>query len=260
VSTILKALRRLEREKQPEPGKALRDEVVAFLPGEPQEPHSDRRLWWAVAGGVAILVLGLLWVASGEREREAGARSAVVPAPRPEAIAPAPAPAEEAPAVPAPVAEMPSPRTPSTPHPAPEAREPTSSPAVARLDEPSSGAGARAPERAEPKARPYRLPDREPLQAFVAPVPAPVPEAAPPAEAVGRAAEPAAPQAPEAHVESTTWHPDPSRRRAVVSAEGRAAVTLREGDAIGELVVLRVDPSGVVFLYQGREITRRVGK
>ena len=131
---------------------------------------------------------------------------------------------------------------------------------MARVDEPSSAAGARAPERAEPAARPYRLPDPEPLRAFAAPVPAPVPEAAPPAEPVGRAAEPAAPPTPEAHVESTTWHPDPSRRRAVVSAGARAAVTLREGDAIGELVVLRVEPSGVVFLYQDREITRRVGQ
>jgi hypothetical protein len=127
---------------------------------------------------------------------------------------------------------------------------------VARVDAPSSGAGARAPERTEPAARPYRLPDPEPLRAFAAPVP----EAAPPAEAVGRAAEPTALPALEAHVESTTWHPDPSRRRAVVSAGGRAAVTLREGDAIGELVVLRVEPSGVVFLYQGREITHRVGQ
>jgi hypothetical protein len=260
VSTILKALRRLEREKQPEPGKALREEVVAFLPGEPQEPRSDRTLWWAGAGGAAILVLGLLWVASGEKEREAGARSAVAPAPRPEAIAPAPAPAEGAPAVPVPVAEVPSPRTPSTPHLAPAAPGPTSSPTMAGVAEPSSGAGARAPERAEPAARPYRLPDPEPLRASAAPLPAPVPEAAPPAEAVRTAAEPATPPAPEAHVESTTWHPDPTRRRAVVSAGGRAAVTLREGDAIGELVVLRVDPSGVVFLYQGREITRRVGQ
>jgi hypothetical protein len=256
VSTILKALRRLEREKQPEPGKALRDEVVAFLPGEPQEPRPDRTLWWVGAGGVAILVLGLLWLAAGERERETGARSAVAPAERPEAIAPAPAPAEEAPAVPVPVAEVPSLRTPNTPHPALAAPEPPSSPTVARVVEPSSSAGARAAERAEPGARPYRLPDPEPLQAFAAPVP----EAAPPAEAVERAAEPAAPPAPEAHVESTTWHPDPSRRRVVVSAGGRAAVTLREGDAIGELVVLRVEPSGVVFLYQGREITRRVGQ
>lgn len=253
MSTILKALRRLEREKQPEPGKALRDEVVAFLPGEPQAPRSGRTLWWVGAGGAAILVLGLLWAVSVEREREVGAR--VAPAPLPEAIAPAPAPTEEALAVPAPLAEVPSPRTPSTPR-APAPSEPTSSPTPAGVDELSSSAGAGAPEPAEPAARPYRLPDPEPLRAFAAPVP----EVAPQAEPVGRAAEPAASPAPEAHVESTTWHPDPSRRRAVVSAGGRAAVTLREGDAIGELVVLRVEPSAVVFLYQGREIARRVGR
>ncbi len=72
-------------------------------------------------------------------------------------------------------------------------------------------------------------------------------------------AEPKAPPAPEAHVDSTTWHPDSTRRLAVVSAPGGAPVTLREGDAIGELVVLRIEPAAVVFLYKGREVSRRVG-
>jgi hypothetical protein len=46
---------------------------------------------------------------------------------------------------------------------------------------------------------------------------------------------------------------------AVVSLPGGAPLTLREGDAIGELVVLRIEPAGVVFLHKGREVSRRVG-
>jgi hypothetical protein len=61
-------------------------------------------------------------------------------------------------------------------------------------------------------------------------------------------------------VERTLWHPDSARRLAVLQVEGRdAAVELREGDAVGDLVVQQIDPSGVLFLHRGIEIRRRVG-
>jgi hypothetical protein len=121
---------------------------------------------------------------------------------------------------------------------------------------------ARAPERSDPVTeRPHRLLDPEPLHAFEAPTArAATPEAAPSPEPEASAAKPEAPPAPEAHVDSTTWHPDAARRLAVVSAPGGAPVTLREGDAIGELVVLRIEPATVVFLHKGREVSRRVGE
>jgi hypothetical protein len=65
---------------------------------------------------------------------------------------------------------------------------------------------------------------------------------------------------PSLVVERTLWHPSAGRRLAVLEVEGRAGpVELREGDAVGDLVVLQIDPGGVVFLHRGVEIRRRVG-
>jgi len=111
--------------------------------------------------------------------------------------------------------------------------------------------------------RPHRLPDPKPLHAFEAQTAqAAAPVAVPELEAfiARQTAEPIAPRGPQAQVESTTWHPVAGRRLAVISTPDREAVTLREGDAIGELVVLRIEPAAVVFLYDGREVSRRVGE
>jgi hypothetical protein len=281
MSTILKALRRLEREKQPQTERPLRDDVVALHPGEPQE-GPDRTLWWTSRVGVAfILVLGSLWLASGMREvghESAGTRPLAEVA-RPDArvsgaVAPVPSRVRRAEEQPAPAAaNLPSPRTPTPPRAVPGEMTPAKS-APAALERPRRVA-VRAPERSHPVAeRPRRLPDPEPLHAFEAPtVRAATPpraggagpqEAAltpePEAFVAKPIAEPKAPPGPEAHVDSTTWHPDAARRLAVVSTPDRGEVTLREGDAIGELVVLRIEPAAVVFLYEGREVSRRVGE
>jgi hypothetical protein len=60
-------------------------------------------------------------------------------------------------------------------------------------------------------------------------------------------------------VERTIWHPDPARRRAWVRLEGRASTELHEGDALGGVAVRRIEPSGVVFVVEGRELRRAVG-
>lgn len=265
MSTILKALRRLEREKPPQQGKALRDDVVELRRDDPSEPHPDRALWWTGGAGAALaLVLGSLWLASGVREIHppggGEAPTAIArPAPRPEAI----------PRPPSPLAEEPATRRVQTPpgmpetKPVPSAQKP-SPPEPARRLEPSRHP-ARAPERPGRMAElPQRLPDPEPLLAIEAPTSAPAaPEVEDAAELEAVLVRPTAerklPPAPEARVDSTTWHPDTARRLAVVSAPGAAPVTLHEGDAIGELVVLRIEPAAVVFLYQGREVHRRVG-
>lgn len=244
MSTILKALRRLESEKPPQPDRPLRDDVVAFRPGEPHEARPGRGLRWAGAGALAlIVVLGSLWLASAPFE----------PGRAPQASVPG-----DTSSPPSRVADLPPPRTPppsrrpATWQPVP----PNPSPALAERPGPAAEAAPTDPLH----ARPHRLPDPEPLRAFAAPresEPAPAPSLALPA---ARQAPPAqAAPAPEARVDSTTWHPDAERRRAVVSAPGRATVTLREGDAIGELVVRSIEPAGVVFLYRGAEVRRGVG-
>ncbi len=65
---------------------------------------------------------------------------------------------------------------------------------------------------------------------------------------------------PAVSVARTIWHPHSERRVAEVNVEGRAdPLFLREGDAVGPLVVSQIDPSGVVFLHDQIEVRRRVG-
>lgn len=257
MSTILKALRRLEGERRmAREGRALREEIVALRPGEVAAPRPARTFWWVGGVGlllVALMVGGLLWL------RERPAARAPAPVARVEPAAPAPEPARAAPEPPAAAPE---------PAPAPPADR---APPIEIAAAPSPPAPA--PDAPVLAGRPYRFPDPEPTPAFDAPPTriAPASEAAavavepdvpppPPREPRAGAAQPARPPAPAARVERTVWHPDPTRRLAVVRAPGGGApVTLREGDALGDLVVRRVEPSGVVFLYRGEELRVFVG-
>jgi len=78
-----------------------------------------------------------------------------------------------------------------------------------------------------------------------------------------RAAEPAPilrSPVPTVFVEQTIWHPDAGRRVAVVELEGsEERLRLHEGDAVGPLVVRKIEPSGVFFYHDGVELRRRVG-
>ncbi len=65
---------------------------------------------------------------------------------------------------------------------------------------------------------------------------------------------------PDVVVLRTTWHPAPNRRSASVRLEATGElVTLREGDAIGGLVVREILPSSVLFQAGEVELRRRVG-
>jgi hypothetical protein len=65
---------------------------------------------------------------------------------------------------------------------------------------------------------------------------------------------------PEVFVTRTIWHPVAERRVAEVEVRGRPEpLRLHEGDAVGPLVVGRIEPSGVVFLHEQVELRRRVG-
>jgi hypothetical protein len=61
-------------------------------------------------------------------------------------------------------------------------------------------------------------------------------------------------------VRKTIWHPTPERRVAEIEVEGRKGpLELREGDAVGTLVVSEIQPSGVVFLHGGEKLHQKVG-
>lgn len=66
---------------------------------------------------------------------------------------------------------------------------------------------------------------------------------------------------PTVRVDSTTWHPDARRRMAVVSvADSNEVLHLREGDAVGPLVVEVIEPGGVFFAHDGIAVRYNVGE
>ena len=70
----------------------------------------------------------------------------------------------------------------------------------------------------------------------------------------------ARPDVPDVTIVRTAWHPSSDRRSAKVRLEATDEVlTLREGDAIGALVVKEISPSAVLFETGGVELRRRVG-
>ncbi|MDJ0786740.1 MAG: hypothetical protein QNK05_08015 [Myxococcota bacterium] len=220
-----------------------------------------------------------------ETEQAAAAPAPVArqPDPRPAPIArrPAPAPIAEKPA---PVAQKPAPKPPPAPvvkqpepKPAPVARKPEPKPApVATKPAPPPAPVAKQPEpkpapiarKAEPDPVPVAK-QAEPKPAPVArrPAPKPAPAKKPAPAAVPASIAESAPEfavvraAPELQIERTVWHPSPDRRSARVRVEGRdEPVELREGDAVGNVVVGEIQPSGVVFLQSGMEFRKAVGE
>jgi hypothetical protein len=103
------------------------------------------------------------------------------------------------------------------------------------------------------------------------PAPPPVRETAPPSPSLAAPARPEAASAPRRaapsppdpfpalRVERTTWHPLAERRLAVVDVAGEGARELREGDPVAGATVATIEPSGVVFRFDGRDVRRKVG-
>ena len=298
MSTILKALERLEKEKQggaPKPGSAT--ELAVVRPGVPQEP---RRRWVWLAGGVGALALTgvlALWLRpfviepTAELESpQVGVRTSLIPPAVPPAseepvavaaVEPAPAPVPAAPGVEPPqTAPAVAPAAPVEPAPlaavAPVAEAQPTLPGVAPGEPapiPEPAPGSPEPARAEvpvvatpaPEPEPVAIDEPEPGPALVEPAAPPPPPAREalrprPAEPKPRPA-PVVARAPDPQlaVERTIWHPDATRRRAYVRLEGRASTELREGDSLGGIAVRRIEPSGVVFVVEGRELRRAVG-
>jgi hypothetical protein len=278
MSTILKALRRLELEKGAQEGRPLKDEVTAT------PDTGSRRGFPLLALMIAAAALGLglgsslLWFwpresaapELAEAARPASpapsqpvaaspvapvAQPAPVPAPAPVAAPqiPAPAPVASAPPLPAeayasPVEVISRPEPAPAAEPSPESLEPAEQQPPRRGSQPPF-AKRRAARAAEPPP----------------PVPAvraePIERAEPVEPPAARVAveEVAPPEAPVLLVSSTVWHPQRDRRLAMVSLEGGPARELHEGDAIGSLIVSEIGPSSVLFLNDGAPLRRRVG-
>jgi hypothetical protein len=65
---------------------------------------------------------------------------------------------------------------------------------------------------------------------------------------------------PGLSVEKTIWHPDADRRVAVVKLiDDEGVLRLKEGDAVGPLVIKTINPGSVLFNHDGIEIKYNVG-
>lgn len=282
MSTILKALRKLEEDNAQRGPRALREEVMAK-----EGRGTPRGRWLVFAALLAVVVAGAIGLAVALVPGGAPAPPPAAPEPpavaaRPPAHLPLP-PLPESPPAPRPRAPLVSeralpsdprvqvaPRAPRPPlaaqHIEPAARpieasEPVIPPAVAAAPEPEPVLEVPA----EPvTALAAAVPLREAASALESPptaasAPAPAPTLAPtlaptPAATPRRAA-------PAFVVVRTQWHPTPDRRVAVVelAADGRQ-VSLYEGDGLGPLVVREITLSGVVFDHGDVELMRRVGE
>ena len=278
MSTILKALRRLEQDRDRQNELDPRSSLFERWPSSERKGGSGR-----LAIGIALVAAGALgfyalhrsgWTTptgrSGEPESSAMAAahatpdtaSQVTPTLRVELSPAAPSPTK-------PGATKPAATKPGATRPAvlveslardsttreakridkrvEEASREPSAPVVASVSEPPVVAAA--PQAASVSAPPLSEVD-------VAPTPEP-------------ALEPPAPEAPpnvprrklpDLIVKRTVWHPNPSRRIAVLQlADDPTSLELREGDAIGSLVLVEIKPAGVTFLHEGVEVRRRVG-
>ena len=76
-----------------------------------------------------------------------------------------------------------------------------------------------------------------------------------------RAVDPSGPApVPEIEVTRTIWHPRSSQRSALIKVSGASPVRLREGDWLGSLEVGAIEPTRVVFRYDGVELRRGLGE
>ena len=238
MSTILKALEKVEENERTGRASAVREvggstpEAAAVEPAPPMEPGAAsperRRLPWrgALIGATAVAVtLGLAWSWTPQPAEQEIASLEVLPAePPPETV----------PAEPVRMASVP----------------PVEADTVVIPEPPPIAVAAEI----QPTALPEREVPARPQVAIPKPKPKPRSKPAPPRVAV-------VPPPPVVHVAGTIWHPSPDRRSARVEVEGFAEpLELREGDAVGVLVVAEIQPSAVVFLHGSTRLRRSVGR
>lgn len=260
MSTILKALRRLEEEKQARAVERDLREAVAAGGGADRGTRGTGRLrglWVGLA--VAFVSLGVFaagWWAWPGTAREAAAPavagvSGTESARSPDRIA-SPSPAgvrtgspRERPAPP-PVARR---APPEASAPVPVESLPSAPPSVAAAP-PAAAAGSSGGSPGAVSREPAGDPD------FAVVEPTRAPETAP-----ARVVELDRVDGSVLTVSSTVWHPSASRRSARVELEGEPGVKeLREGDELGGFTILEIEPAGVTFVRRGVRVHRRVGE
>ena len=263
MSTILKALRRLEEDRERQNELDPRSSLFERWPSSERKGGSGR-----LAIGIALVAAGALgfyalhrsgWTTptgrSGEPASSAMAAahatpdtaSQVTPTLRVELSPAAPSPTKPAVLVESLARDSTTREAKRIDKRVEEASREPSAPVMASVSEPPVVAAT--PQAASVSAPPLSEVD-------VAPTPEP-------------ALEPPAPEAPpnvprrklpDLIVKRTVWHPNPSRRIAVLQlADDPTSLELREGDAIGSLVLVEIKPAGVTFLHEGVEVRRRVG-
>jgi len=233
LSTILKALRRIEEEKADGFERPLREDVVLAPTARRRVNPSSLIAVAAVAFAATVALLTLVHDREAARSR-AAATAAASPAPRTVAVAAAPP------------AERPAPRT------APAAAEPAPAPSPAPVA-PSAATADSEVVLLNPDAR-----GRSPIAVVSespAPVAPPIAERPPPKRAVAPP-----PGAPSLRVLRTSWHPRSEKRVAWVQATGSGAPqAVHEGDRIDRWLVREIEPAAVVLSDGAEEIRRRVG-
>jgi hypothetical protein len=311
MSTILKALRRLEREKSARSDRSLGEEVANASPPAP----SRRPARWLVAGGVlagALVIAAVVFLVLPSRDeaeggdpveiaatpqnpsparptaklrrrtartpaasawgrelpaRGTGAEARIVPHAQPAA------PPELSPSALSSEVEVVKRIRPANPSSEPSAAEAAPAEAPSRsqraTEQPARPSGSAENPAARPKPRSRRpaAPEAEKSVQLASAAPAAKPPPTPRAEPPPGPAPPAAESepilrspVPTVYVERTIWHPMAERRVAVVALEGNdETLELHEGDAVGPLVVGKIEPSGVFFVHDGVELRRRVG-
>jgi hypothetical protein len=238
LSTILKALRRIEEQKADGFERPLREDVVLAPVTRRRGSASGLIAIAAVAFAATVSVLTLV------HDRDA-ARPVAVAAP-----APATAPAVSAPAPVEPPVALPRDAL---------AEAPTEMERAAPAAAAAPGAVAEGGEPDDfvmlnPQAR-----GRSPIAVVSEPPPPAIGATAPkptPAPAIRKA--PAAPSA-SLRVLRTSWHPHPDKRTAWVQMPGAAAQTVHEGDRVGAFVVREIEPAAVVLSGAAGEVRRGVG-
>jgi hypothetical protein len=251
MSTILKALRRLEEQKSAATPRPLRDEVVLV----PARRRSRRGLVVAIAAAFMFALVGggLVWLFDRAPVEVAEQVAATAPAPD---VAAAPAPilaaAEERATevtVSAPASIAGAVQRPIVPVPA--------SPPDFAVVRPG------AQEQQERVAAPVEpaTPEYDEVVVERPSAAAPMPEVEPgfvdedvPTARVARSQSPV-------RVERTQWHPSPERRVAWVEVEGMTALReVREGERVGPYVVREIEPAAVLFTDGSVELRREVGR